>query len=69
MAAFALTNVTTYVNGHDFTCDQNQAQIDVSVNPLDVTTMCSGGATTPTPGGGSPTSRPAPTGSAPATTW
>jgi len=46
MAAFALTNVTTYVNGHDFTCDQNQAQIDVSVNPLDVTTMCSGGATT-----------------------
>ena len=46
MAAFPLINVTTYVNGHDFTCDQNQATIDVFAAELDVTTMCAGGAQT-----------------------
>jgi len=45
MAVQALTNVYTYIDGHDFTSDQNQATLDMSGATLDVTNMGSGGWT------------------------
>src|SRR5262245_27081692 len=37
------TNITTYVDGHDFTCDTNKAMLDVTVAELDASTFCSNG--------------------------
>lgn len=43
MAALALLNAFAFVHGHDFTCDSNQLDLDMSVNALDATTFCDNG--------------------------
>lgn len=45
MAVFALLNGFAHVDGHDFSCDVNQMEADISVDDLQVTTMCSDGWT------------------------
>jgi hypothetical protein len=43
VAVLALTNVFTYADGYDFTCDSNEARLVTDVTKLDVTTFCSNG--------------------------
>lgn len=50
MAALSLLDVQAYVHSHDFTCDSNQAQVDMTVAALDGSTFCSNGWTDLVPG-------------------
>lgn len=45
MAAIALLDVFTYTDGHDFTCDTNEATLEMTVAQLNKTTFCSNGWT------------------------
>lgn len=43
MPTFVLDSVTTWVGGHDFTCDTNSIALSVEVDEQDNTTFCSRG--------------------------
>jgi predicted secreted protein len=43
MPTFILNSVTTWVGGHDFTCDTNSIALSVEVDEQDNTTFCSRG--------------------------
>lgn len=43
MSVISLLNVTTYADGHDFSCDTNVAKLEMTVAELDKTTFCSDG--------------------------
>jgi len=46
VATTALTDVFSYVSEYDFTCDTNNAMLDLAAAELDATTFCSSGWTT-----------------------
>jgi hypothetical protein len=43
VSTFVLTGVNTWVGGHDFTCDTNEASLGIEVDEQENTTFCSGG--------------------------
>lgn len=43
MSTFVLTDVTTWIAGHDFTCDSNSVSLSVEVDDQETTTFCSNG--------------------------